>query len=54
MTASAQFRITGALLLLEGLLPLAGVINPAMWKTFTGTNEEALNAIASHPVSTQG
>jgi lysophospholipase L1-like esterase len=49
----AQLQITGALLLLAGLLPLAGVLNSAMWKTFTGTNEDALKAVADHPLSTQ-
>jgi hypothetical protein len=48
----AQFRVTGALLLLAGMLPLAGVLNPAVWKAF-GTNEEALQAVADHPLSTQ-
>jgi hypothetical protein len=49
----AQLRVTGAMLLLAGMLPLAGVVNPALWKTFSGTNQEALQAVADHPVSTQ-
>jgi hypothetical protein len=49
----AQLRGTGVLLLLAGLLPLAGVLNPAMWKTFSGSDEEVLRAVADHRTATE-
>lgn len=48
-----QARLTGVLLLLAGLLPLAGVLDPDLWRTFSGTDEQALRAIADHPASTE-
>lgn len=48
-----ELRGVGTALLLAGLLPLAGVLDPDMWKTFGGTDEQAVRAVAAHPVSTQ-
>ena len=45
--------VTAVLLLLAGLLPLAGVCDPDMWKTFTSDDQQALRAIGEHPVSTE-
>jgi hypothetical protein len=49
----SQVGLTGVLLLLAGVPPLAGVADPDLWNTFSGTNEQALHAVADHPVSTE-